>query len=312
MRLPAYALLLAAFPALAAAQSDSHWFMAQTDKAAVVSVSSTGELVETQFGGDYLYPPAYVLDGKGGTTWCPGGRGVGQSLTIVLADPVSFDEIQIRNGFSGPNDLYAKNNRVKTVEIAQVAGQHFQNKSYELADGQADWQSIAFPLDQTAKSLNFTIKEVYRGYKYDDTCISDIRLLYKGKPIPWVGADKLIALQTKQSKAMLGANSEKDFRQYYIDCLLVNDDGDCFYFSLAGDNGAWVSQGRWLAKDALLETADEWRYTLSKNRIVTEQTVGYVTTKVAMAFVPDGPRGVAINGVYYRRADKPAGFRIEP
>ena len=306
-------IFLALAPVFLTAQSDSNWFMGKTDKAALVSVSSTAELVETQFGGNYLYPPAYVLDGKGDTTWCPGGRGIDQALTIGFAEAISFDEIQIVNGFAGANDLYLKNNRVKTILITQVAGKHFQNQDYPLSDKQPTWQSIKFRLDQTAQTVTFTIKDIYPGYKYDDTCLSDIRFLYKGQAIPYSGADKLIKLQTIQSKAMLGATTEKDFQANYLDCLLVNADGDCYFFNGQKQKSPYSQMlltGSYSAASKILDLQEIRDYSLARNRILVEQTVGYVRTKVSLIFVPDAAKGLTINGVYYRRINLPADLKI--
>ena len=74
------------------------WFMAQTDSAPVKSVIATSELVEAQFEGRYLYPPINILDGDFDSTWCEAdknGSGIGESITVEFAEPVSFDEIQI-------------------------------------------------------------------------------------------------------------------------------------------------------------------------------------------------------------------------
>ena len=94
--------------------AQDNWFLAQSDKAPVESVVSTSELVEGQYAGKYLYPPINILDGNFDTTWCEadeGGSGIGESITIEFSEAVSFDEIQIVNGFSSGNDYYHKKNR---------------------------------------------------------------------------------------------------------------------------------------------------------------------------------------------------------
>ncbi len=134
----------------ASAQSD--WFMAQTDTAPLQSINATSELVEAQYEGQYLYPPINILDGDLSTAWCEAeqnGPGIGEEITIEFSTPVSFDEIQIVNGFS-TKDYYKKNNRVKGIQLTQVAGKHFQQKDYTLADNRQGLQSIKSDLTQTA------------------------------------------------------------------------------------------------------------------------------------------------------------------
>lgn len=210
-------LMLSAFILCSAAFGQSKWFKAQSEKATVKSVTATSELVEAQFDGKFLYPPINILDGDFSSTWCEAdqkGSGIGESITVEFAEPVSFDEIQIVNGFV-TKDYYLKNNRVKTIRLTQVAKEHFQQKDYTLQDNVQDWQSIKFDLLQTAQTLTIEIREVYKGSKYDDTCLDDIRLLHKGKVIPFENVANLKAVQSENSKQMLNSNAD-DFKKQLL------------------------------------------------------------------------------------------------
>ncbi len=196
--------------------AQSKWFKAQSKSASVKSVTATSELVEAQFDGKYLYPPINILDGDFNSTWCEAdqkGSGIGESITVEFAEPVSFDEIQIVNGFVS-KDYYLKNNRVKTLRLTQVAKEHFQQKDYTLKDNVQDWQSIKFDLLQTAQTLTLEIRDIYRGSKYDDTCLDDIRLLHKGKVIPFENIANLKAVQVENSKQMLNTNQTEFKKQF--------------------------------------------------------------------------------------------------
>ena len=173
------------------------------------------------------------MDGDFSTVWCEAqkdGPGIGESITIEFSEAVSFDEIQIVNGFAH-KDYYAKNNRVKTLTLTQTAGKHFQQKDYTLLDEKPDWQSIPFALTQTAQTLTFKIASVYKGAKYDDTCIGDIRLLYKGKVLPFENVEPLKAAQEENSKLML-KNSEKDFKKEFYALF-----GGEYYLYLRNEKG---------------------------------------------------------------------------
>ncbi len=198
--------------------SQDKWFMAQTEAATVDSITATSELVEGQFDGKYLYPPINILDGKLATAWCEadaGGSGIGESLTIQLAAPVSFDEIQIVNGFVHEGDYYNKNNRVAVLTITQVAGEHFQQKKYQLKDKVETWQSVKFDLPQTAQTITLKIEAIFKGFRYDDTCISDFRLLYKGAVIPFRNVDAIRLVQEENSKAMLKTDIKGFSQAFY-------------------------------------------------------------------------------------------------
>lgn len=207
-----------------AQEGDGNWFMAQTKQATVKSVIATSELVEAQFDGKYLYPPINILDGDFQTTWCEAeedGPGMGESITVEFAEAVSFDEIQIVNGFA-TKDYYLKNNRVKKLLLTQVAGQHFQQKEYTLRDKKDGWQSISFDLPQTAQTITLKILDIYSGSKYDDTCLADIRLLYKGKVIPFAGVQTLKAIQEENSRILMKDGSQ-NFRQQFMSLFYGND-----------------------------------------------------------------------------------------
>ena len=237
------------------------WFMAQTEKADVKSVVATSELVEAQFDGKYLYPPINILDGDFNSTWCEAdqkGSGIGESITVEFSEPVSFDEIQLVNGFAS-KDYYKKNNRVKSIVLTQVAKRHFQQKEYTLLDDKPTWQSINFALPQTAQTITIKITDVYRGSKYDDTCLDDIRLLYKGKVIPFSGVKELKKVQEENSKLMLKSNKadfEKQFfalfyggnRMYLksqIDnsVIVISRDGDRYIDNILEHCGVFIKNG---------------------------------------------------------------------
>ncbi len=237
------------------------WFMAQTEKADVKSVVATSELVEAQFDGKYLYPPINILDGDFNSTWCEAdqkGSGIGESITVEFTEPVSFDEIQLVNGFAS-KDYYKKNNRVKSIVLTQVAKRHFQQKEYTLLDDKPTWQSINFALPQTAQTITIKITDVYRGSKYDDTCLDDIRLLYKGKVIPFTGVKELKKVQEENSKLMLKSNKADFEKQFFalfygghtmylksqIDnsAIVISRDGDRYIVDIQENVGVFIKNG---------------------------------------------------------------------
>lgn len=213
------------------AAGDSKWFKAQSKEAAIVSASATSELVEAQFEGRYLYSPANMLDGDMSTTWCEAeknGPGLNQVITFEFAEPFSFDEIQIVNGFNYKN-LYEQNNRVKKIQLTQVAKEHFQQKDYELLDNVPGWQSIKFKQLQTVQIMTIKILEVYKGTNFDDTCLSDIKFLCKGKEIPFKGVKELKEIQNENSRMLLNKdakNFKKDFFALFKPRTGAADDGD--------------------------------------------------------------------------------------
>lgn len=103
--------------------------------------------------------------------WVEGKKdyGIGEYLDIEFKWPA--DEMQILNGFVDFTrmDLYEKNSRVKTVLI-ESENPRF-SKMYELED-LVKYSLIKLP--QRTDKIRMTIKDVYPGTKYKDTCLSSI------------------------------------------------------------------------------------------------------------------------------------------
>lgn len=216
-------------------EGDKNWFMAQTEKAPVKSVTASSELVEAKFAGKFLYPPINILDGDFKNTWCESvdGDGIGEAVTIEFEEPVSFDEIQIVNGFA-TDESWEINNRIKTLQITQVAGNHYQRKEYELLDGIRDWQSIKFEFPQTAQTIELKIMDVYKGTQYEDTCLDDFRLLFRGNEIPFTGVENLKKIQEENSRAMLNSDFEAKFTGLFK--KIANVDDPFVYLVIDGGN----------------------------------------------------------------------------
>lgn len=297
--------------------SQDNWFMAQTEEIQIEWISASSELVEAQYQGAYIYPPVNMLDGDFSTTWSEaseGDSGIGEEITIQFREPVSFDEIQIVNGFAHGNDYYNKNNRLARFTLTQVADQHFQVKSYTLQDGVETWQSIAFELDQTAQTVIISIDEVYRGYRYDDTCINDIRFLYQGRVIPYGNVDEIRIIQEEHSRKLL-EHSSADFLELFEGLFQGHD---YLYLrqpdAMDGVNhrGLRISLDRYYMEEVFFQGSrgdyyyeygeEDYSYRyyeLLDFRLVEYRSIDYVETQRTFILKLDGTEGLYINGVYY-------------
>ncbi len=139
------------------------------------------------------YPVANIADTRKETAWVAGRNGgLSESITLTLTKPEHVNEIGIIPGYAKSKSLYFANNRVQELEIV-VNGDHVVNatlpdeyisfspaskKGYELIDLGDD--------DGEAKTITLTVKKVYPGSKYNDTCISEILLRKRLKEKPQV------------------------------------------------------------------------------------------------------------------------------
>ena len=120
---------------------------------------------------EYADEPYYIRYDSLTPPWVEGKEdyGIGEYLDIEFKWP--SDELQILNGFVDFTrmDLYEKNSRVKTVLIESENPKF--SKEYEIED-LVRYTLITLP--QKTDKIRMTIKDVYPGSKYKDTCLSSI------------------------------------------------------------------------------------------------------------------------------------------
>lgn len=127
------------------------------------------------------YYPSNVLDGDPTTPWVEGanGYGYGEWLKIEFNKKAIINGIMIMNGYNYLNadhvgDRFFKNSRVKSATLKFSDGTY---KKIFLKDTNK-YQTIHF-LDKRTEYVMLKIDDVYKGTKWDDTCISEINILFK-------------------------------------------------------------------------------------------------------------------------------------
>ena len=148
------------------------------------------------------YAPGLVTDGDTKTAWVEGSKdyGIGELLIVSCIDLKS--PVQIWAGYGKSPAIFTQNSRPKKIKVLVVqsdAGDPTQYGSYyrnlkvinqavaELKDLNG-FQPLAVPAftassykdkDQNIREYNYflgiVILDVYRGTKYSDTCISEIK-----------------------------------------------------------------------------------------------------------------------------------------
>jgi hypothetical protein len=152
--------------------------------------------------------PEQLLDADLGTAWCEGlpGDGVGATITFTFAHPVKLDGFVIVPHFAKTFALAEANARIASLDIATddgtftadlddiVAKVKKENGVHEVSDPcgcgdegclsrderiQAEMTSdyVSFPSDVKTQKVVLTLKRVYKGTKYKDTCASLIRFI---------------------------------------------------------------------------------------------------------------------------------------
>lgn len=117
-----------------------------------------------------LYEVNHLIDGTE-KSWVEGeeGSGIGTVITINFKKPEKIQTFYIKNGY-GDFQYYYSNNRVRNLNCEfQGRGGVFIN-----LEDKPGFQKVEFNIPIVTNKLVFTINDVYKGTKYDDTAIAEI------------------------------------------------------------------------------------------------------------------------------------------
>jgi hypothetical protein len=121
------------------------------------------------------YLPTYVTDDNYSTSWVEGkkGDGIGEWIKLESNELKEVFEICIANGYQETDRLYLANNRLKKIKIEFSDG---SSMIKEIPDYNNS-RSNVISLGKSTKTnfIKITILDVYKGTKYSDTCISEIK-----------------------------------------------------------------------------------------------------------------------------------------
>lgn len=122
------------------------------------------------------HPASNVIDGKKTTAWAEAARGVGINEWILLettdGSKMDLNAIEILGGYHKNDDILYKNGGPGKVRIECDGG--YTQESW--VNGEYDVGIIVLDEPQLTSYVRITILEAYDGNKYEDTCISEIRM----------------------------------------------------------------------------------------------------------------------------------------
>lgn len=120
------------------------------------------------------YPVENIFDNNPNSAWVKGkpGDGIGEWIEVGFEPEFTLSQIKIINGYAKSKEIYSANNRVKKVVVNFSNG---KSQEFILLDGTLGFQALKLPKPVKVDSLKITIKDIYQGTKYNDTCISEIQ-----------------------------------------------------------------------------------------------------------------------------------------
>ena len=117
------------------------------------------------------------------TAWCEGKKdeGIGERLTITLAEPTAIDRVRIAAGVWRTDRLFAANNRITAMTVL------VDGKPQVVKPAGKRWSEIK--IVGKVSTLSFQIDRVKKG-RMNDSCIAGIDLMRGGRRLaPVIGVD---------------------------------------------------------------------------------------------------------------------------
>lgn len=153
---------------------DKKWFLKQVK----YSVTASSTLADE----NNISYKVQNLKHRWNDVWSEGaaGSGIGETLTFKLDKPTVLSAISLQNGHFKSDRLFALNNRVRQLEVL-INGT--EKRLITVADMPVE-KRYDLDYSKPISSLKLTIKSVYKGSKYDDTCISSFSLIEPLKKEP--------------------------------------------------------------------------------------------------------------------------------
>ncbi|RKH25614.1 hypothetical protein D7Y13_23545 [Corallococcus praedator] len=136
------------------------------------------------------YLPLYIADEDPTTAWVEGVKGRGEGESIEWWGPALTKakayRLFVRNGFQKTDTLFRANARPRKVKLEplvqgetgpQTTGTPLE---VELKDVRG-WQEVVLPVPAKVAGVRLTLVTTYPGGKYEDTCLSDLRVYVEGE-----------------------------------------------------------------------------------------------------------------------------------
>jgi hypothetical protein len=191
------------------------------------------------------YHPGYLFDGRLDFGWVEGakGPGIGESMTLTFAAPVTLTALELWNGYQRSDDHFKKNARAKKLELTVDGTPPFE---VSVADAQGS-QKLALPKPVTTKSLKLTVKDAYRGTKYEDLVLSELRVWDEQGPRALSTPDlaaRAAALKQEVAKTSLAPLIDRNYRSvcqvegYELEAKFRSNHSFVIYRSADEDTGA--------------------------------------------------------------------------
>ncbi|MCL6592270.1 MAG: hypothetical protein K6U80_20285 [Firmicutes bacterium] len=128
-----------------------------------------------KFENNRLYSVQNLIDNDPKTVWVPESKksGIGEWIEFSFDDPIPVTSINLVNGYAKSDTTFKNNNRIKTVTL------EFSDGNKEKISLKDTMEPQTIEIGKTTQKVRVYIDEVYKGTKYDDTCLSEFDVKFE-------------------------------------------------------------------------------------------------------------------------------------
>jgi len=240
-----------------------------------------------------LYSPANLFDGDPAT--CYARTGESFDFHIIFKKSVYIDEIRVINGFARDKGVFFKNNRVREFNIGftyRTATDKTGGGECGILTDKSEIQAVKLKKVYFAEEVGLTnsfvyegirpSESIYKGSKYNDTCVSEIEFYYKGKKVVLTNIDELKKQYVKniqkdlvnllsERSYKLSLKTDDDSRDDQID-IETNRDGTIKYTSNMWSSKIFINNIKkmpdmWKVENSTLHMRINGKWVLQKYKI---------------------------------------------
>ena len=139
-----------------------------------VTYEASSALITNYQGVPRIYHISNVFDDDPATAWVEGvENAVGEWIEVLEKEIQTVKGFQIMNGYNKSEALFHQNSRVKILEVLMSDG---TSQIFGIED-RMGMQEFAFQNPKNVDWVRIIIKEEVKGTKYNDLCISELKLV---------------------------------------------------------------------------------------------------------------------------------------
>jgi tetratricopeptide (TPR) repeat protein len=124
-----------------------------------------------------LYSIQNLLDGDLKTAWVPDSKtsGIGEWAELSFDGPVQINSLTLTNGYAKNDVTFKNNNRINNATLIFSDGSKQQISLKDTMEPQK------INVNKKSRTVRLIIDAVYKGIKYDDTCLSGMDVDFKAQ-----------------------------------------------------------------------------------------------------------------------------------